>query len=207
MILSENNNKNKIYSFLVKNFDYFILIFVFFFAYFIYSYYFKGILIEINEVETQKINLEQENYREQENYLKKLQEAKGGLERINIEDLKKVNLILPEEDQKKELFHYIDKLVKENQMNLQFIKFSNLEHRNYNENKILTDQYYIADKVSRLKIDMRVSGVNYDRLKLLLNSIENNLRLMDVEFFNFSSLDNGELNLSIIAYYEPQEPI
>jgi hypothetical protein len=204
MILSENNNKNKIYSFLVKNFDYFILIFVFFFIYFAYSYYFKGILIEIKKVESQKMNLEKEIYDEQENYLKRLYEVKDSLNEISPDDINKVGLILPEEDQKKELFHYLDKLIKENQMNLQFIKFSNLEYKKYN-NKDLIDQEDISSEVSRLKIDMRISGVTYDRLKLLLNSIENNLRLMDVEFFNFSSLDKGELNLSVIAYYEPQE--
>ena len=203
MILSENNNKNKIYSFLLKNFDYFILIFVFLFVYFVYNYYFKNILTEIKEVDYQKINLEKEIYSEQENYLNKLYEARDSLGEISLENLNKVKLILPEEDQKKELFHYLDKLIKENQMNLQFIKFSNLEYKNYSDNKNLTNQGDVSSEISRLKIDMRVSGVTYDRLKLLLSSIENNLRLMDVEFFNFSSLDNGELNLSVVAYYEP----
>ncbi len=203
MLLSENNNRNKTYSFLLKNFDYFILIFVFFFAYFVYNLYFKDILIEINEVESRKMNLEKEVYEEQKNYLNRLYATKSSLDEISSDDLKKVQTILPENDQKKELFHYLDKLIKENQMNLQFIKFSNLEYKNYNDSKGTTNQEDVSDKVSRLKIDMRVSGVTYNRLKLLLNSIENNLRLMDVEFFNFSSLDNGELNLSVIAYYEP----
>lgn len=210
MIIANNKNKDNLYNFFVRYFDYFIIIFVIVFGVLVYNFYFKNILNEIRNLQDKKINLEQEIYKSQANYLGRLKEAKENLEAISTVDVKRINSILPSDDEKILLFYYLDKLVKDNDLNMQFIKFSNLDYvstdsknkeKSVQKNGITRDN---ADKyLSRLKINMRVSGVTYDKLKLLLGSIENNLRLMDVEFFNFSSLEDGELNISATAYYEP----
>lgn len=200
--MNEDNKKNKIYSLIIKYFDYFVLFFTLFFFFVAFNYFLKDMILEIKSIENQKYNLAKEVYGYQNSYLKRLFEARDNIDNLPKEDLEKINNILPITDNKSELFSYFDKLVKDNEMILSSIKFSNLEYVEGPKNNINVDRS-ISNQVSRLKIDMVINGVTYERLKLLLNAVENNLRLMDISFFNFSSLNEGELNISIIAYYEP----
>lgn len=210
MIITDSKNKDSVYNFFVRYFDYFIIIFVFIFGFLIYNYYFKGILNEIRDLQTKKINLEREIFESQADYLGRLKEAKENLEKIPTNDVKRINSILPSEDEKILLFYYFDKLVKDNELEMQFIKFSNMEYvaeSSKDKSKTVKKTEMTREDahkyLSKLKINMRINGVTYDKLKLLLGSLENNLRLMDVEFFNFSSLEDGELNVAAIVYYEP----
>ncbi|MBT4403016.1 hypothetical protein HOC90_04205 [Candidatus Falkowbacteria bacterium] len=210
MILNEDSKKNQVYNFTVKYFSYFIFIFVILVSFFVYKYYFKDYIYEIREINNRKINLQEEIHNELSYFLEKLKKAEENLSLVSDRDIKKINIILPIEDQKTLLFYYLDNLVKDNGMELKFIKFSNQEYKPSKNKKTNTKDEIlkkkeedVAKNISKLKISMKISGVNYEKLKLFLGSIENNLRLIDIDFFNFSSLDNGDLNVQATAYYEP----
>ena len=58
----------------------------------------------------------------------------------------------------------------------------------------------IKDELALISIELNLSDVSYLKLKELLPALETNLRLLDVQDFNFSPIE-GTLSLSLRAYY------
>ena len=52
----------------------------------------------------------------------------------------------------------------------------------------------------KVQIELALSEVSYSKLKNILDLMENNLRLLDVQSFNFNAVE-GKLSISCQAYY------
>lgn len=209
MIISENNWKNKIFGFAIRYFDYFVLIFVFLFFMTMYNSYLKGYIVEIKSVHQERVNLEKKVYIEQSKYLSRLGEAKKSIGSFSSGKMDRVNKVIADGDQRVMLFYYLDNLIEDSGMNMTSVKFlSNNDSSNIDESNemlsidaIKNRNNEIKSSISRLNIEMEIVNVDYGKLRALLRSIENNLRLIDVRSFNFSSFGDGSLKIYMTTYY------
>ncbi len=209
MIISDHSWKNKFFSIIIRYFDYFILIFVFLFFTVMYNSYFKEYIIEIMSVHQERVNLEKRVYIEQSQYLNRLGEAKKNIDSFSGSDMNRIDEIVTNGEQRILLFYYLDNLIEDSGIKMTSVKFlSNERDVDIDElSEVLSvdmdknRENHIKNSIKKLNIEMNVANVDYGKLKTLIRSIENNLRLIDIKSFNFSSFNEGGLKIYMTAYY------
>ena len=149
-------------------------------------------------------------------YNQQIKELKGivlGYSRISEIDINKINQILPDKPDERDLFAQIEKIVKANGILLEsiFIDDSDLQAvqpktrstRSALEVEATAEAEVISSNMKELKIIFTVSEVSYPAFKSLLNSLESNLRIIDVESIEYDPKDASAI-FSVKSYYWPQ---
>lgn len=118
-------------------------------------------------------------------------------------DIERINKFLPEEPKEKELFIQINNIVRNNGLILGAMSISGEDKKRERRTVVETVKEEITDgeaKVVEVNINVDVAGINYYSLKSLLNSLENNLRLFDVQAASYSPGSMGT-NIVLKTYY------
>lgn len=116
-----------------------------------------------------------------------------------------IKKMLPTEPQFKELFQQIEALVKANGLVLETITIDQTELKkqqksaNTRTDPAAKGSSNVSD-IGEIPISISVSGVTYNALKSLLNSLEHNTRIIDVVSIVFTPDSSAELKMK--AYYQ-----
>ncbi len=149
---------------------------------------YKQISFDI-EAGGRKENLEYLNRQKYYNQLKKLQ---AEYLKINVSDINKVNIMLPDKKDIESLLPEIEGIILKNGLLLTSIQVENM-------GGAPTDKG-ISQEIKKIKININVVGTDYVGFKNLLKAIENNLRLMDINNLSFDPTGNTT-SLDITTYY------
>lgn len=128
-------------------------------------------------------------------YLKNLNELNENFKAVSSDELSKINVILPDKPGVEDLYSQIEKLVKNNGLLISSLNIPPIETVSASE--IAPDDNREAKKV---RINLNVVGADYTSFKNLLRTLENNLRLMDVESVTFSPKEKN-VSLDFTTYY------
>lgn len=130
---------------------------------------------------------------EYENFLSGFSKIENYYNSINPADIKNINEILPEKPEKEKLISQLEKLVMQNGLLMTGIKITGgkAEDPVQSANPI--------DQIGELKVGIDIMGSNYKSLISLLNSLENNLRIINIKKLSFAP--NAALNLEFTTYY------
>jgi len=148
---------------------------------------YKSVSKEINDA---KLHQEETIFK-QKSYLAQLNRLNVTYGKITDEQKNKINKLLPEEPEAEKLMAQLEVLMRENGVPISslFVKFDEEKSENLNNKDI-----------AEVNISISLAGLNYNTIKNLLNSIENNLRILDVRSLQFSP-EGGPASLEIVAYY------
>lgn len=212
--LGEKGSKKKkakeqrINMFLVRYFKWLVVLFVL--IVFISSYIFliKPKYQKITQlVGANKISREQE-YLERKEYLAGIKDLINIYKKINLSDIKKVNLILSKGNNYEELFTQLESIVLKSGLLIKSLKIDSEEY--VGKENILkkpkisrkesgTDSS-LPSEIGRIKVTLSIIGVDYFSLKNILNNIENNLMIMDIISLDFQP-SNNSVDLDFYTYY------
>lgn len=138
------------------------------------------------------------------NKIKQLEKMKNSYEEIDKIDLDKIDSILPDASGKDKLLSEMENLILKNGLLLTALQIEEVK-----ETKKIANPEGEGDgsekkdklaNVGKIKINLDLTGTNYDSLKKILKAIENNLRLLDVAKIQFSP-ESNKTSLEILAYY------
>ncbi len=177
---------NRLYNFLVKYFTgivVLIIILVFYFGYI----YFIDPKLQVLISKTQESNVNQENVlKNQRERLSQMNKNLDFFKQISIDDIKRPKKVVPNIYPKEKLLGEIEDLVLQNGF-----LFSGLS---------IQEESINNPRLGAVKIQFTVNNINYIGLKDFLNTLENNLPLMDILSLNFSP-SSESLSLLINTYY------
>jgi Tfp pilus assembly protein PilO len=134
----------------------------------------------------QSLEEQQKLYLGQQKKLVNLQAINAVYKGINEEDLKKFDVILPDNYPSEALFGEIAEIITQSGFIISTVSFSREEAA--------------LGTVGRLNINLSMNAVDYSGLKSLLRKLENNLRLFDIQDISFSPGDET-VSLTIVTYY------
>ena len=214
MIKKNENNKNKeiqnkINLFLFKYFSFIIIIAVILLLYAGYFYIIKDKQYNID------INIEMDNENKENDKmmlkrkLEKLQEYRLAYESISDLEKKRIDIMIPKEDDKNLLFTNMEAFVLRQGLSLDSISIDEKDKTagNSRRKRVEISDVDIASvevlvpKFDELQINLLISGIgNYEHLKKVLSAFENNLQILDINQLN-CNLEEGSLDLTITVYY------
>ncbi|MFH1522738.1 MAG: hypothetical protein ABIE43_02870 [Patescibacteria group bacterium] len=205
--------KQRINIILIRYFKGFIVFLVFIIFIFGYLLIIKPEYKEI--IQVSKLNDEKNNfeYLEKKKELEKINSLLKLYKEVNPIDIKKINLALPEENISEELFSIFESIVLKNGLILTFLttetedqlidKGKTIKKPDETITKDEETKDALTNEIGVVKIKLSIGGVDYSSLKNLLNSIENNLRLMDINKVDFAP--GGNVAFEIDTYYLKQK--
>lgn len=150
------------------------------------------------------------NYSKRQKYLSQLKELKAEYKKINQDDIKKIEIMLPKTNNKEKLLAQIEKIILKNGFLLKDLRVEDVNDKQ--KKAVVAKKNMSADtskglikpvgkvNIKKVKINMNVIGADYKGFKKLLGVIENNLRLMDITSLSFSP-GGGSVSLEMYAYY------
>ncbi|PIR13805.1 hypothetical protein COV49_00960 [Candidatus Falkowbacteria bacterium CG11_big_fil_rev_8_21_14_0_20_39_10] len=199
--------KQKIQIFLGKYFRlvvFLAVIFIFFGGWFFLKPKYQQI-ISLTENQSRKVRSDFEG---RKIYLDKLVSTINVYNQINPQDIKKVNAILPPPNIKETLFTYMDNLMSKNGFLLTSLSVqpvvaesaSTKKRSSSSKEEKQTQATALPSEIGLIKMEMSIAGVDYNGVKRFLKTIENNLRLMDINQLGFD-LGNETASISITTYY------
>ena len=124
-------------------------------------------------------------YEERRQYLDQLEKLNKTYKGISKEQIKRIDALLPNEPGGEKLLAQFEAITANNGVVLTSINYS------------LVDD---AKGLSKVKIVLGISGVDYGSIKNFLSNLENNLRLINVTDLNFTA-SGGNAKLVLEAYY------
>ena len=154
-----------------------------------------------------KISREQE-YLERKGYLAGIKDLINIYKKINLSDIKKVNLILSKGNNYEELFTQLESIVLKSGLLIKSLKIDSEEYVG-KENILKTPKISreesgtdssLPSEIGRIKVTLSIIGVDYFSLKNTLNTIENNLMIMDIISLDFQPSKNS-VDLDFYTYY------
>jgi len=117
----------------------------------------------------------------------------------------KINLILPIQEIKEELFSQFEYLIESNGFMLKNLSISGFTPPNQNQNISRhgnkSPKIPQVNSLGKVHITLNIVGIDYEGMKKIINIIENNMRIMDINNLNFSP-DSNSLALGITTYYQ-----
>jgi len=128
--------------------------------------------------------------------LKNLQKNFQSLEKIKID---KMFNILPTDKDIPSLFVQLEDIAQINGLSLTSIDMVEKEEITIIRSAEELEKQ-LAPGIKQLQINLSMQNGNYDKMKNFLSSIENNLRLFDIETLNFNK-DALEFDVNLITYY------
>lgn len=169
-----------------------------------YLYLIKPKYSKISEIETKSKENNEAIRNDLASYYLQLEKYSQSYEKIDQEIVDKINIMLPENSKSEELLSQIEDIVRNRALSLSSIEIevdetkSSASNIKAGANKDAKGS--LPANVGIMKIKLEVLGVNYEKLKNLLSSLENNLRLMDIENLEFSPTDR-KASFEISTYY------
>lgn len=200
----ENTNKvmiMKLNVFLSRYFNYLMIIFLILLLLFGFLFFIKPKYELVSNSIKNISKAKEEEYDALEKQYVKISGMWADYNRIDGADVEKIHEMIPQSDSTEELFRELEIIILKSGLTLNSIEISpdNASKETDNSKKTAAAGS-IYDNVGRVKINLSVSGVNYEDFKKLLSTFENNLRLMDVQNVNVS-LSSGSASFEIITYY------
>ncbi len=120
---------------------------------------------------------------------------------IDKADKAKINQILPSSPELADLYVNLQSLVEQNSFKLENLVFSRLDNSQLVKNPLAKQTVsHNQSSLKKLEVNLSLSGVNYLKMKRFFSVLESNLRLCDVESFDFDP-QSGELNVIFKTYY------
>jgi hypothetical protein len=116
----------------------------------------------------------------------------------NIEEMDrdKINKIIPDENSHSDIFPHLEYIALRNGLFAQKITYSEVESAEH----LTITSTDLTGKIGIIKLNIVVTGADYNGFKKFLQDLENDVRLMDVTSLSFS-LAGKAINLDIYAYY------
>jgi len=167
-----------------------------------YSLFIKPSLLELKENRNNLINLKQNELIAKGKELKDLKILKKEYQKLEGLEVQKLIAIVPFEKNIADLFKELENLTQKSGVSLLSLDIAEgetIEIINFDKNK---DETSLAKSKNfkSLNISMEVGGLNYFTLKVLLNNLEKNIRLMNVNSFGFN-LSNKSQKINLKTYY------
>ncbi len=162
----------------------------------------------INDIESAE-KKESLDYAKRQKYLNQLKELKSEYQKISQDDIKKIEIMLPQENNKEELLAQMENLISKNGFLLTDLRVEDVAAKQESsagaaKGQSAGDKGLIVQAakpgLNKVKININVVGTDYEGLKRLLGVIENNLRLMDVTNLFFDP-EGRKSSLEMYAYY------
>lgn len=154
-------------------------------------------------------NLEAE-YQAKDSYLSKIGKLKKSYQPISEADRKKIEAMVPADSEITRLIPEIESIVIRNSAVLNSIHLEPVDSFSQPEASIETGVIPetpagifsgpLPQGVKLVRIAINLSSVNYQVLKNIIKTMENNLRLLDISEVNYSSADD-KAGLIIYTYY------
>lgn len=210
---ANNLLKQRINIFLISYFSYLnlaLVLIIFLAGLFLFIYPQYQRMVEGNE--TAQIGLTAE-YEEKYNYLKDIRELKNSYGLISAEARKKIEDMVPAGGEVVGLIPEIELIVLKNGVILDSIKIASGDLGGQAKTKIIAETgkkpelpagsfERLPEGAGRVKMEIKLSSINYLALKNLLKSLENNLRLLDISKLEYSAPENTAM-VTAYAYYLP----
>lgn len=175
---------------------------------------------EVKETGLFDYNNEKQLKVEKEKYLADLKKSLEEFDKINQADIEKIAKIIPSEKGLADLFVVMEDLIKKSGLALDSISFSEGQSLNQTTAKTAASSTKeaqakdtaVAKNINILNIALSVSGGReYKDLKVLLDNIEKEQRIMDIESITFnppadsSAAQEMNFGLNLITYYFKEE--
>ena len=154
---------------------------------------------EIKEQEILSYDQKQEELVQKKQELAALKDLDQQLNQISNQEIERMNLLLPTDQNYPAIFRQIEQIGQENDLVLNRISISEGGERESDESEIGPD-LSSNKEIRTLTLSIAFSGdQSYQKLKQLLASIENNLMILDVSSLNYSPVQQG-YNFNILTY-------
>ena len=142
-------------------------------------------------------------YNSLQQYYTRLKQYKLSYDKINEKDIKRIENMTLTSSNYEELFRELETVILKRGLLLTFLEI-NLDVLESSPRKIIPKSQKIdaglPDGIGKIRISMEIIGVDYKSFKGLLATIENNLRLLDIEELTFSPAEKT-VSFEINAYY------
>ncbi|MDD5109717.1 MAG: hypothetical protein PHI63_00700 [Patescibacteria group bacterium] len=139
-------------------------------------------------------------------HLRDLQLLNDKYSQFNRSAMDKFTAILPVEPDLPGLFVQMEAIAKQSGFLLHNVQFA--ENKTDNPATVASEQVVGAvpkiSAIASVGIVASVSGGDYFQLNGFLDSLEANMRLLDVESVNFASANGGPYQITLRAYYMPR---
>ncbi len=196
---SQKENKNllkKVNDFLLHYFYWLVLLLILLvlilsFSFFLYPEY-KKINKEIKEYEEEHKNL----FSAKQKKLNNLNDYIESYRKISSSEKEKIVSMLPNKYNREELFSELNHLVDKNNLMLKEISVNKKATSSQEEKK----DPLLNLGVQEYSINMSVAGVNYYSLRNFLDTLENNIRILDVNGIDFAP-KSRIVKLELSTYY------
>jgi len=159
------------------------------------------------------LRLEKQNYLVKKEKLAKIKKLVSVYKDTKEEKIEKINNFLPSDHNYERLFTEVDSLVSRNGLLLgklsikvagERIDREGRRDRRSREKREANITRDLPSGVEKAELNVNVLGADYNSLKSLLTSLENNMRLMDVISVKFDP-ENGSAELLVWTYYFNEE--
>ena len=146
-------------------------------------------------VSNQKANIEVSSglLKSRSDHLEDLKKIRQEYELIESAKIEKLGFILPEDSQISELFLQIDTIARDSGLVLSSIDASEIKSKKKlatpksDTPEQIDDSSPKSDKIKTLEVSLSISGGSYKKLKIFLDKIERNIRLVDPQAISFDN--------------------
>jgi len=183
-----------------NNYFKFILIFCVFVIFLLsYFLFFPSLIKQYSKMNQQVFEEKKSELAKQKDILKELTELNNIYEKISPSLKEKVLNLLPDEIGLANLYYNLDQLAKQSKYEIDKIdvvapkqkQTKTIEQLEENERTTV---------LKEVKISIKLDGEGYLNLKEFINLLENNLRIFDIENFNYNS-EKSNIELKLRTYY------
>lgn len=148
-------------------------------------------------------------YLKQSALLEELKKIKESYDKINQDDVKKLDLMVPNGLDKEELLAQLEKIMNKNGLLYSTLAVKDAGAASTPTEKSGKEEQKAPAKVSSgqgeiksVSISLPFSGVSYSGFKNILEIFQNNLRLMDIKNLSYKpGLTGADISFEIVAYY------
>lgn len=155
----------------------------------------KNNIAAVNEAQEMERN-------EMEKYYNKLIVYKRNYDSIDETDKEKINTMLPQGAEVESIIAEMENLVLNRGMLLSLLKVSSEKEKSkkISRNTAQSSENKKPENIGTINLEANVEGVDYRGVKMLLDTFENNLRILDINEINFLSASETAV-LKISTYY------
>ncbi len=205
MATAEQKNINIRNAFLNKYFNLILAVVIIFVLFFGYLFF---VLPKFNETQLlikSNINNQKKLYAQQKLKLDSLRVLNELYGKIPVEDVNKFNHVLPSKYQVESLFGEFEDIINQGGWTLNSISWLDVTEENDdllinpNEENNISERYIKESNVGVIELSLKLSNLDYNGVKKLIKTLENNLRLFDVVSVSFSG--NSSAQIVIYTYY------
>jgi Tfp pilus assembly protein PilO len=196
----DQSKKRVLFIFLYRYFNYLIIFIVLIILLVGFLYLIKPKYTSITRG-VEQINKEREELRDDlSNYLNDLNSYKKQYSQVSDTEKEKINKMLPDNEVAEDLFAHMESLISRRGLILDSMKVgSEKDKRGKKTKSAAKSDKDSLGQINIINMEVSVSGVDYKGLKDLLNTIENNLRIMDIKEIT-SSPEENTVTLKIDTY-------